>query len=202
MQNYMEITAIILAGGQGRRFAYQDKGLIQWRGRSLVSHVIERIRPQVSNIIISCNQHLDEYQRLGYPIVPDDGSSFRGPLAGISAGLAKCETPFALVSPCDSPLLPADLSDRLSAPFHNREDAQQKPPDASLAFDGQRAQYLCALFDVGIAQQLRTFLKASSQDETSAAVKDWYSSLNTVTVDFSDQTQAFKNFNRPEDLEQ
>ena len=38
-----DITAVILAGGQGRRMGGQDKGLIEINGRILVAILIDRL---------------------------------------------------------------------------------------------------------------------------------------------------------------
>lgn len=39
------ISAVILAGGQSRRFDYDDKGLLEWQGTALIQHVISRLAP-------------------------------------------------------------------------------------------------------------------------------------------------------------
>ena len=46
------ISAVILAGGQGARMGGINKGLAPLQGRPMISHVIERLSPQVATIII------------------------------------------------------------------------------------------------------------------------------------------------------
>ena len=61
------ITGLVLAGGQGRRMGSVDKGLVLLHGRPMVQHVLERLAPQVDDILINANQHADEYAAFGYP---------------------------------------------------------------------------------------------------------------------------------------
>ena len=115
LDNRDKITGLILAGGEGRRMGGADKGLLDFHGRPLVAHVIERLVPQVDTLLISANRNLDEYLDFGYPVVTDASADRLGPLAGIAAGLQACETPWLLVCPCDCPALPTDLVARLIA---------------------------------------------------------------------------------------
>lgn len=101
------MTGGILAGGEGRRLAGADKGLVRWRGQPLVQHVLAALKPQTTTQLISANRNFDVYACFGAPVVRDgDGS---GPLAGLAALLAATETDWLLCVPCDAPLLPADL---------------------------------------------------------------------------------------------
>ena len=80
-----EITAVILAGGRGERMGGLDKGLLQLDDKPLVQHVIDSLEPQVRNILINANRHLEQYGRLGYPVVQDSFTGFAGPMAGIAS---------------------------------------------------------------------------------------------------------------------
>ncbi len=182
-------TAVILAGGQGRRFACQDKGLIRWRDRALIEHVIERLSPQVKEIIISCNRNTKTYQQFGYPTIKDLDSGFRGPLTGIAAALSICTSQYVVICPCDSPSLPSDLVERLETSLINGN------ADIAVAFDGHRLQYLFALLNIENKHSLNDYLNRGL-----SKVGDWYETLNKVEVDFSDNKEAFVNINRPEDL--
>jgi len=66
--------AVILAGGQGSRAGGVDKGLHVYRQKQLIEHCIERIQPQVDQIIISANRNISQYQRYGFEVVSDDSS--------------------------------------------------------------------------------------------------------------------------------
>ncbi len=109
-----QITGLILAGGEGRRMGGQDKGLLRLLGRPLAAHALERLAPQVQQVLISANRHLDAYAALGVPVLPDSRPGFLGPLAGLLTGLLACRTDWLLSVPCDSPALVPDLAARLA----------------------------------------------------------------------------------------
>jgi molybdopterin-guanine dinucleotide biosynthesis protein A len=111
------VHALVLAGGRGSRMGGVDKGLQPLDGRPLVSHVIDRLAPQASHVLISANRNLDAYAALGHTVVVDPpGLAFAGPLAGMLAGLnAIPDDSWLLTAPCDCPHLPPDLAQRLFA---------------------------------------------------------------------------------------
>ena len=87
------VTGIVLAGGQGRRMGGVDKGLQPLRGRAMVEWVLERLAPQVDEIVINANQNLEAYARFGHRVVADEVGGFAGPLAGLHAGLRAAAYP-------------------------------------------------------------------------------------------------------------
>ena len=62
------ISAVILAGGKARRMNGADKGLQLLKNKPLISHVIERLQPQVIDISINANRHHEEYAQWGFPV--------------------------------------------------------------------------------------------------------------------------------------
>jgi molybdopterin-guanine dinucleotide biosynthesis protein A len=109
-----DITGLILCGGKGSRMGGVDKGLQTLKGQPLVQHTMLRLQPQVGAMLINANRHLDEYARFGLPVLPDSQPDFAGPLAGFMAGFIACKTEWMLTVPCDSPLFPLDLAERLA----------------------------------------------------------------------------------------
>ena len=96
-----QITAIILAGGQGRRLGGQDKGLVEYQGKPLIQHVLDKITPQVDSVMINANRNQESYSTFGYDIVTDKLSDFQGPLAGFAIAMQESKTKFILTMPCD-----------------------------------------------------------------------------------------------------
>jgi molybdenum cofactor guanylyltransferase len=183
-----KISAIILAGGQGRRMGYQDKGLIQWHGKSLITHVIERIKQQVDEIVINCNQNQEQYQQFGYPIITDRLNDFQGPLAGIEAGLEVINHEYCLICPCDTPFLPATLVKELYSAL------QTNKSDAAYPVCGQQRHYIPVLLHKKHLPSLQQYLATGQR-----SIHGWYQSINTTQVGYTDQ-QAFANFNQPSSL--
>lgn len=112
----------------------QDKGLLMLHGRPLAAHALERLAPQVSQVLISANRHAETYAALGAPVLADSLPGFLGPLAGLLTGLQACRTDWLLSVPCDSPALVPDLGARLAAAL-----AAAATPDTSSAVPGRPA---------------------------------------------------------------
>jgi molybdenum cofactor guanylyltransferase len=182
------VTALILAGGAGLRVGHRDKGLILWQGKPLIAHVSAVLKPQVTDMLISCNRNFSCYGKYASHTVADTRRNFQGPLAGLEAASAVIKTELLVVVSCDMPHLPDDLVERLLAPLMT---VSENTPDITYAHDGLRAQYLCAALRRDSLDSLPQFL-----DEGQRAVKDWYRSRNAVAVDFSDQHACFRNYNR------
>ena len=127
------ITGVVLAGGLGRRMGGVDKGLQLLNGRPLVSHVIERLAPQVDELLINANQNGERYAAFGYRVVPDQIPDFAGPLAGLHAALSAAAYPLVATAPCDSPFLPADLIFRLFLALTAPERSPPGTTNADLA---------------------------------------------------------------------
>lgn len=185
MATTREATGLILAGGAGRRVGGRDKGLLTWRGQALAAHVAQRLRPQVGRLLISCNRNEPFYATLGDATLIDKRTDFQGPLAGLEAAVPHINGEFLVIVPCDMPLLPPDLAERLLGAL------EPATSDISYAHDGARDQYLCAAIRVAVLPSLRGFL-----DEGQRAVRHWYARHRYCTVDFSDQAGCFGNFNR------
>jgi molybdopterin-guanine dinucleotide biosynthesis protein A len=109
-----DITGLVLAGGRGSRMGGVDKGLQVHLGLPLAQHALRRLAPQVGQLMINANRNLSTYESLGAPVWPDDVPDFPGPLAGMLAGLAHCETTYLTTVPCDTPNFPVDLVARLA----------------------------------------------------------------------------------------
>lgn len=103
----------MLAGGEGLRLGGADKGLLLWRGQPLVQHVLAALRPQSVEQLISANRNIETYAGFGVKVVRDHAG--HGPLAGLAALLAAAQEQWLLCVPCDAPLLPPDLGQRLLA---------------------------------------------------------------------------------------
>lgn len=111
----MSVTAIVLAGGRASRMGCADKGLIAAGEKPLISHVLTRLKSQADTIIINANRESETYKAFGYAVFADEVADFPGPLAGIQIGLKHAESEYLLTAPCDCPLLPLNLREKLQA---------------------------------------------------------------------------------------
>jgi molybdenum cofactor guanylyltransferase len=186
-----DITAVILAGGMGRRMGGLDKGLIEFEGRLLVEILIAKLQKQNVNIIINANRNQSVYETYGFPVISDQLSDYQGPLAGFASAIAAVESQYILTLPCDSPLLSDQYIERF-VKCHNLPENQYAP--ISVAYDGERLQPVHALINVDLFESLNTFL-----DSGDRKIDRWYAQHEFNRVDFSDQSDMFKNINTPED---
>jgi molybdenum cofactor guanylyltransferase len=183
-----DITAVILAGGRGRRMGGQDKGLLQLNGRPLIAHVLTILRPQVGQVLINANRNQEIYRTLDHPVISDGRTGFQGPLAGLAAALKASTTPYVLMLPCDAPLLPADYAKRMVAALVD------SAADITIAHDGQRLQPVHALISCALTHDLDCYL-----DQGERKIDHWYAQQRTTLADFSHCPEAFCNLNTPEE---
>jgi len=183
-----DITAVILAGGQGRRMGGQDKGLIDFDGRMMIEILIEHLRRQKVEVLINANRNQTIYQSYGCSVIRDDLEDFQGPLAGFASAMSAVNTDFILTLPCDSPLLAASFVDRFV------ESYNQKAAKVNVAHDGDRLQPVYALIDTSLVDDLKDFLHTGERK-----IDRWYAKHDYALVDFSDETAMFENINTPED---
>jgi molybdopterin-guanine dinucleotide biosynthesis protein A len=186
----VRVTGLILAGGQGRRMGGVDKGLQPLRGKPMVAWVLERLKPQVAEIIINANQNQAEYAKLGCRVVGDEIGGFAGPLAGLHAGLKANVHPFLVTVPCDSPFLPLDLVVRMHAALIARH------ADLAVAKTGDQPHPVFSLVRETLAGHLGRFLEGGGRK-----IDAWYGSLKVVEVPFDDQPDAFSNINTRDELD-
>jgi molybdopterin-guanine dinucleotide biosynthesis protein A len=109
------LAGVILAGGRSRRMGGGLKALAPLGGKPLIEHVIDRLQPQVSSLVLSVERHVPEFEAFGLPQVEDPTPGSRGPLGGLLSALANMEKgcDWMLLAPCDAPFLPFELADRL-----------------------------------------------------------------------------------------
>ncbi|MBV2125110.1 MAG: molybdenum cofactor guanylyltransferase [Candidatus Thiodiazotropha sp. (ex Ctena orbiculata)] len=184
MSTQPAVTAVILAGGRGRRMGGEDKGLIELNGRPLVQHVISAIQPQVATILINANRNQERYAAFGCPVIADSLLDYQGPLAGFIAALQAVETEDMLTLPCDGPLVPPDLVARLY------EARQSAGADIAVAHDGDRLQPVYALIPKRLADSLQRYL-----DRGDRKIDLWYEEHRVAHADFSDIPRTFINVN-------
>lgn len=196
-----EITAIVLAGGRGSRMGGVDKGLQNFNGTPLALHTVLRLQMQagglVGELMVNANRNLSAYEAFGAPVWPDTLSDYAGPLAGFMTGLERCETPYLLTVPCDTPLFPLDLAQRLAQAFE--DDSTEIAMAAALEDDGQlRTQPVFCLMRVELLESLVAFTQAGGRK-----IDRWTAQHKTVVVPFNlpgDDPRAFCNANTLHEL--
>lgn len=184
-----KITGVVLAGGLGRRMGGIDKGLQELRGQPLVHWVVERLAPQVDELLINANQNGERYAAFGHRVVPDEIPDFAGPLAGLHAALSAAAHPLVATAPCDSPFLPADLISRLFSALTATN------ADLTVARTFDQPHPVFCLCRRAVLPHLTEYLAGGGRK-----IDRWYATLKVVEVAFDDEADAFENINTREEL--
>ena len=196
-----DITGLVLAGGRGTRMGGVDKGLLPFRGLPLAQHALQRLAPQVGSCMVNANRHLERYAAFGVPVYPDSLADYAGPLAGFLCGLAHCSTPWLLTVPCDTPLFPHDLAQRLAraAAAENAEIAFAAAPEIDARGHTRwRDQPVFCLLQASLRPSLLRYTAAGGRK-----IDAWARAQRCISVAFDqpgDDARAFANANTPQEL--
>jgi molybdopterin-guanine dinucleotide biosynthesis protein A len=186
MKSQTKVTGMILAGGLARRMNYLDKGLITYKGRPLISYMIDAVAGAVRHVVINANRNLEYYQQFGYQIIPDQIGNFDGPLAGILSVMNHTDSDVLLVVPCDSPLIKTGHLMKLLA------KQAESGAEIAVAFDGVRIHpvFLAIKINTSLKKNLKEFLSSGQRK-----IEHWLQQVNSVYADFSDTPEIFANIN-------
>ena len=193
-----DITGLILAGGRGSRMGGVDKGLQSYNGLPMALHTLTRLQigGSVGQVMINANRNLAAYESFGAAVWPDVLADYAGPLAGFLTGLERCETPYLVTVPCDTPRLPIDLVPRLVRAMQDQdaEIAMAAAPEAGAGGQLQlRPQPVFCLLRVSLLESLVAFTH-----EGGRKIYAWTARHNTVLTPFDlpgDDPRAFFNAN-------
>ena len=192
-----EVLGCILAGGLARRMGGGDKGLIRLGGRLVLDHVLDRLKPQVSQVMLNANGDPTRFAHYGLPVVPDSVEGFAGPLAGVLAGLEwardNTQAEWVATAATDTPFFPVDFVTRMLAAI------EAAGADMACAASDGRHHPVFGLWPVRLAADLRHALV----EEDLRKVDLWTARHKLVAVEFATQPHdPFFNVNRPEDVEE
>ena len=196
-----DITGIILAGGRANRMGGVDKGLQNFNGMALALHTLMRLGPQVSEVMISANRNLAAYESFGASVWPDPNSDFAGPLSGFLVGLERCETPYLLTVPCDTPRFPLDLANRLADALEANDAEISMAAGYETDAQGNRAIRTQPVFCLLRCELLESLVKFTHGG--GRKIDAWTALHKTTVVNFdqpADDPYAFANANTVQEL--
>ena len=179
------ITLGLLAGGKASRLGGIDKAWLELDGLPQVLRWQRRFSGEVAAMLVSANRDLERYAAHDLIVVPDRIPD-TGPLGGLDALAAACETPWLFTLPVDL----VGTNDCLL-----RTLASLRADDGAYAVDDDGAQPLVALWR-------RDALRAACAEALAAgtgAVHALQAALKMPPVVFSGF--RFGNLNTPADLD-
>jgi molybdopterin-guanine dinucleotide biosynthesis protein A len=186
---------LVLAGGLARRMGGGDKPLTRIGGATILSRVLERLKPQCTRVVLNANGDPARFADTGLPVIADDVPDFAGPLAGILAGLdwAAAHAPevaYVASVPGDCPFLPRDLVARL----HEAREASGQP--LACARSGEWRHPVVGVWPVALRADLRHALT----QEDLRKIELWTARHGVALADWpAAPVDPFFNVNTPED---
>lgn len=183
----MSSAIVILAGGLGTRIG-GDKALRMLHGRPLIEWVLQAVRPQGDEVLISANSNAEALAQYACPVIADHMDGYAGPLAGLQAAMQESGCDWIASVPCDAPFLPPDLLVRLHAAVDSVGG------EAAVAMTAGRRQPAIALYRRSVLQSLNAYLADGGRK-----VMTWQDSLRLQQVAFDD-VAAFINLNSAQEL--
>lgn len=192
---------VLLAGGQSRRMGGGDKGLLPLDEKPMMAHALDRLRPQVSKVILNANGDPGRFAQFNLPVVPDLTGGSEGPLAGVLAGLrwAADHAPHAshiVTVSSDAPFLPDDLVSRL------QDGAREEDQSIALAASDGHRHPVIGYWPVALADDLEESLQAGVRKVVVWTGKHGFATVSFPFVEISGQmVDPFFNANTPEELD-
>jgi molybdopterin-guanine dinucleotide biosynthesis protein A len=188
----MKIIGAIIAGGQSSRMAGREKAFLELDGKSVLTHVIDQLEPQVDQLVINANGEPARFAEFGLEIVPDVMKQLTTPLSGLHAALSFARSAKAdvlVTVPSDTPFLPTDLVVRLLK--------KMIASGAATASSGDQDHYIIGAWNTELLDDLE---RAIAKDGL-FRVKDWASRISATRVAWpTTPFDPFFNVNTPEDL--
>lgn len=197
-----QVIGVVLAGGRSSRFdpsGAASKATQLLAGKPLVTHVIDRLRPQVSQVWVNSNRDIPLVSGIVDKVLPDVDGGFPGPLAGLHTAMAELSrTPVTesqieaiMVAPCDGPFMPLDLVASLCDVM-----AKQGALCATVAWQGVW-QPTWSLWH----RQLHSRIKEELEVRGRGGFKALLSELHGAVVEWPRSgSEPFLNINCPQDL--
>ena len=185
------VAGVVIAGGRSVRFG-GEKAVAELAGKTLLMWAAQRLQRSCRAVAVNARpgtQAASIAAAAGLTVLHDETGDAAGPLAGIKVGLlwAKQQGATQLaVSPCDAPLLPDDLFDRL---------IRTAGSGAAMAETAEGHQPLCSLWPVAALQSVTDALAGGAHPATWRLLD----SLGAHRVRFQD-AMAFANVNTQQDL--
>ena len=183
-----DVSVAILAGGKSSRMEGEDKGLISFNGKLVLSRIISIANEFSSDVFVIANNNLKEYEKIHNLVYTDILDDFQGPLSGIYTALKKCKNHKLVVLPCDGPFINKEYFETLLIHAGNSSIKVIKT--------GDRLQPVYACIDSSLANNLQEFLESGERK-----IDKWYNSCGFDEVLFNHDNEMFLNINSKEDIE-
>lgn len=194
----MEVAGVILAGGLSRRMGGGDKSLLTLGDKPLLTHVIERLSPQVGAMALNANGNTARFADFDLPVIRDSIDGFAGPLAGVLAGMdwaSEQGVDYIVTAAADTPFFPENLviALQMAREGDGAKLAMAMTPDPKRKFARHPT---FGLWPVDLRENLRESLQSGVRK-----VVQWTEPHGCAKMVFNfEGPDRFFNVNTPEDM--
>jgi len=188
MRHPTKYTAVILAGGQARRLGGKHKTLAMFRGKTLLEHQLEILKPLFQEILLIANDP-KAFQNFSQLMIRTDIIPDKGPLGGIHSAMHHASCPSLFVVAGDMPFLQREMI---------RQQiilAGEHPGMAIVPKPGEKTEPLHAIYPLSLLNPLDQWLRGSRDHSVR-------SFLEEIPVYYwgVQNSKPFVNINTPEEL--
>ncbi|WP_342766005.1 molybdenum cofactor guanylyltransferase [Methanobacterium alcaliphilum] len=197
----------MLCGGMSTRMG-QDKGQMLFNEKPMIINILETVENHADEVVLVLRDEkqiniyksiIEKYEsnKLGFNLkIVKDEIKNQGPLIGIITGLKYVKSDYALVLPCDSPLISAVFVENI---FNAIEKSKEYHDTVVPKWDSGDIEPLHSIYPQKSQELVKSLLSNGKKD-----VKSLIKLLNVyfIKVEKLDPSKSsFKNFNNPKDIE-
>ena len=195
--NDNNILAVVLAGGQSKRFG-EDKNQVKLGNITLLEHVLAKVTKKFEKTLIISNQHLSIKTLNSITIVPDCIQGNLGPLVGVLTSMKwikKNNKQYQWVAtfPSDTPFFDTSIIEKYKSKINLNE---------SLLYfvkSNQKRHNIFGLWSVKLMDTLENDLVNNNFRK----VEEWADKIGVETINIKiDKFDSFFNINTKTDLEE
>ena len=193
--NDNNILAVILAGGKSKRFG-EDKNLAKLGSKSLIEHVIDKVREKFKKILIIANKDVKIQPSQNLVIVPDHIAGNLGPLVGVLTGMkwaknAGASYKWIATFPSDTPFFDITIVDQ----YKKKITSNSSP--LYFVRSGEKRHNIFGLWSIDLLDTLEEDLVQNNFRK----VEDWANKIGVKTINIKfNKFDPFLNINTQEDL--
>jgi len=182
-----DVSIGILSVGKSSRMEGNDKGLMDFYGKSVLSRIINLASNFSSDIFVIANNNLDKYSQIHPYVYTDILADYQGPLSGIYTAMSKCKNEKLIILPCDGPFIKDTYFEVLTS-YRSSKNIQ-------VVKTLERLQPVYARIDTSLLKSLENFLQSGERK-----IDKWYNSCGYDEILFNRNLEMFLNINSKDDI--
>jgi molybdopterin-guanine dinucleotide biosynthesis protein A len=195
--NDNNILAVVLAGGQSKRFG-EDKNQAKLGNITLLEHVLAKVTKKFEKILIVSNQNLNLKMLNSITIIPDCIQGNLGPLVGVLTAMKwikKNNKQYQWIAtfPCDTPFFDTSIIEKYKSKINLNESLLY------FARSNQKRHNIFGLWSVKLMDTLENDLINNNFRK----VEKWADKIGVETINVKiDKFDPFFNINTKTDLKE